>query len=381
MLTQNKIVLEKEVYLDNAATTKPLPEVVETVHKYLTDEWYNPSSKYPPALQVKRDIEQARKTIADFIGAKPEEIYFTSGASEANCLAIKGYLERNRGLSLNLVTSKLEHKSILELLHHLINTSIYFLSTKQSTGEIKFDENTLSQMKLKKRSLVSVQYANNEIGTIQDMDLISRGCRENGFIFHTDATQAFPHIKFDMSKNNIDMMSVSGHKFGAPKGIGFLYVRKGFELAPLICGTQENGMRGGTENVPYIMGMAKAVEMMNPANECPLADYFEKNLVTALGCRINGGSNKLKHIISCTFPEYVVGDYLIHRLAEDGIYLSAGSACNSYSDTPSTVLDAIGLTHSEIARTIRISLSNEIKKEDIDYVLEKMNLICSQLKL
>lgn len=381
MLTNNKLILTKEIYLDNAATTKPSPEVIETVNKYLADDWYNPSSKYTPALRVKRDIEQARKTVADFIGANPSEIYFTSGASEANSWAIKGYFQRNNGLSLNFVTTEIEHKSIFETCRYLLNAGSWRLKPVVLTGEIPFDVNTITQRKLRKKSLVSVQYANNEIGTIQDIDFISRVCAENGLVFHTDATQAFPHIKIDMSKNHIDLMSVSGHKFGAPKGIGFLYVRNGCSITPLICGAQENGMRGGTENVPYIMGMAKAIELLKPTNECALAEYFENRLINELGCTINGSKNKLKHIISCTFPDYVVGDYMVRRLADFGIYLSVGSACNSYSETPSKVLDAIGLTHEEIARTIRISLSNEITKEDIDYVIETMGMICSQFKI
>jgi len=370
----------REIYLDNAATTKPLPEVVETINEYLTDKWFNPSAKYKPAQEVKRCLYEARKTVADFIGAKPEEIYFTSGASEANNWAIKGYLEKEHSRMLPFVTTAIEHKSILSIAEYY-GCMTRVLEPGRYTGEIVLDSVTTATFL--PNPIVSVQWANNEIGVIQDVELMASVCHNRDIVFHTDATQAFPHIKIDMSQNEIDMMSVSGHKFGAPKGIGFLYIRNRCKdkIVPLISGAQENGMRGGTENIPYIMGMAKAISMLKPKNQCNLAEYFELQLVNELGCRINGSPNKLKHIISCTFPEYVVGEYLIYRLADYGIYLSAGSACNSYANTPSTVLDAIGLTHDEIARTARISLSEDTTREDVDYTIEMMNKICYQFKL
>lgn len=374
----------RSIYLDNAATTKPLPDILGTINRYIIDDWYNPSAKYRPAANIAKDIDAARHAIASKIGAKDTEIFFTSGASEANSAAIGGYLRSHAYTFPQVITTTIEHKSVLEITDDCYTFARCAVCTRLEPdlhGVIQITKEQAGNQPL--QTLYSIQWANNEIGTIQDIASIANVCVDAGGVFHTDATQAFPHIPIDVSKVPVDMMSVSAHKFGGPKGIGFLYIRESCQhmIYPLIYGAQERGFRGGTENVPYIMGMAKAVELLKQTNDCPAADYLVERLAEELGCTINGGENKLRHIVSCTFPDYVVGEYLIRRLSRRGIYLSSGSACNAHSGTPSTVLEAIGLTNDEIARTVRFSLSDEITCDDIDYVIDAVKDVCRELQM
>lgn len=372
------------IYLDNAATTKPKEEVIKVITESLSEDWANPSSKYKPSHEVKRKIEEARKIIAESINAEPNEIYFTSGGSEANCMALKCFI--NPYVHTWIATSEVEHKSILahqnadERYEIPVNTDGMldvddlktWLETRRIYGS-KYDN-----------VLVSVQYANNETGVIQNIKRISEIVHQYGYIFHTDAVQAYPHGKIDVKHFGIDMMSVSGHKFGAPKGIGFLYIKdsvaNGIENS-LIYGGQERGLRGGTENTPYILGLAKAVELKSNVDLIDKRKYFETEL-EKIGCRINcKDSIRLDSIISCTLPEGIVGETMMYYLSFQEIYVSTGSACNSSSQSPSWVLQAIGLTDDEIRRVIRISISEETTKEDIDTTIECMAKIIDDNKL
>lgn len=369
------------IYLDNAATTKVKQEVVEAMMPYLTEQYYNPSSLYNPAVKIKEDIERARKIVGNFIKANGDEIYFTSSGSESNCWAISGFCHYWNTLNVRpvIITSTIEHKSILECVKNMI-ADVYYVDVDES-GLIKLD--TLSEL-LNDVSLLglpllcSFQLANNEIGTIQNIRKISNMIGHFGGLLHVDGVQAFSQIPIDVDEMGIDMLSVSGHKIGCPKGAGFLYIRKGATISPMIYGSQMDGKRGGTENVPYIMGMAKAIELceINPQKNIELCEkqlYFMRRLVEEFDCTINGSVNsRLPNNINVTFPQNITGESLLYMLDMSNIVVSTGSACNSKSIEPSHVLKAIGLSGDEAMRTIRISISNDITYEEIDYVISEI---------
>lgn len=369
------------IYLDNAATTKTKSEIVEAMMPYFTERYYNPSSLYSPATKIKEDIEGARKIVSNFIGANGDEIYFTSSGSESNCWAISGFCHYWNTLKVRpiIITSTIEHKSILECVKNMI-ADVYYVDVDKS-GLIKLD--TLSEL-LNDVSLwgspllCSFQLANNEIGSIQNIKKISNILEHCGGILHVDGVQAFSQIPIDVNELGIDMLSASGHKIGCPKGIGFLYIRKGATISPMIYGSQMGGMRGGTENVPYIMGMAKAVELceITPQKNIELCEkqlYFMRRLVEDFDCKINGSvNNRLPNNINVTFPQNITGESLLYMLDMSNIMVSTGSACNSKSIEPSHVLKAIGLTDEDALRTIRITISNDITYEDIDFVINEI---------
>lgn len=369
------------IYLDNAATTKVKQEVVEAMMPYLTEQYYNPSSLYSPAVKIKEDIERARKIVGNFIKATGDEIYFTSSGSESNCWAISGFCHYWNTLNVRpvIITSTIEHKSILECVKNMI-ADVYYVDVDKS-GLIKLD--TLSEL-LNDASLwglpllCSFQLANNEIGTVQDIRKISNIIWQHGGLLHVDAVQAFGQIPIDVDEMGIDMLSVSGHKIGCPKGIGFLYIRKGTTISPIIYGSQMNGKRGGTENVPYIMGMAKAVELCNVSKDkiremYSKRDYFIGCLECKFGCKLNGRQIRLPNNINVTFPQNITGESLLYTLDLSNIQIGIGSACNSQSIKPSYVLKEIGLTDEEAMRTIRITISDDITYEEIDYVVSEID--------
>lgn len=377
--------MEDNLYLDNAATTKPKKEVIDAMLPYFYEKWYNPSSLYKPSQNIKEEIEHVRQIIAKEINANPDEIYFTSGGSESNNWAIRGY-EDTHPISY-IITTEIEHKSIKDYINRVPNNSYIQI------GVNKYGEINLKQLeKVLKHSkyflgicdvmppLVSIQFANNEIGTIQDIKTISKLVHKYNGVLHTDAVQAFGHIPIDVKEMGIDMLSASGHKIGCPKGIGFLYIKKGIEIAPLIYGSQEQNMRGGTENVPYIIGLGKAVELINYDNHNVIKQrkILEQNLID-MGCRINGSLNKLPNNINVTFlNNNITGEALIYLLDMFNIYISSGSACNSHSLNPSYVLNSIGLSDEEIYKTVRITLP-----DDIDYksTIKTIEIIKRQIKI
>lgn len=368
-----------EIYLDNAATTKPRQEVIEAMTPYFTEKWHNPSSLYSVSTNIKRDIENARRVVGTFINANSDEIFFTSSGSEGNCWAIQGLVNQcvANGGTPSVVTSVIEHKSVLDCVENLNNVDVHFIGVNES-GYInirKLEDIVRKEIYSGKIVLVSIQFANNEIGTIQWIKEIAEMVHKYGAVFHTDAVQAFGNISIDVKELGIDMMTVSGHKIGTPKGIGFLYKKNNIKIKPLIYGSQMDSMRGGTENVPYIIGMAKAVEILKREIENNYIDtfnirgyMFEK--LCALGCKFNGSMfNRLPNNISATFPQNITGESLVYMLDTCDIYISTGSACNSKSIEPSYVLKAIGLSDEDAMRTIRISLSSNNTKDQIDKVI------------
>lgn len=376
------------IYLDSSATTKPKQEVIDAMMPYFTEKFYNPSSLYGGSSKVKKDIENARKIIGDFINAKSNEIYFTSGGSESNCWAIQGFVNywNRKGVTPVIITSTIEHKSILDCVDNM-NVDVHYIGVNKF-GVVDYDalDNVLDFVsKDGNKVLVSIQWVNNEIGTFQIIKSIAKLAHEYGAVFHTDAVQAFGKLPIDVEEFDIDILSASGHKIGCPKGIGILYKKNGINIDPLIYGSQMDGLRGGTENVAYIMGMAKAVEIMGKIDYSSL-DYIdelaEKLMMSLkeLGCKFNGGYiNAVPNIISVTFPQNITGEALLYMLDMCGIMVATGSACNSHSNEPSHVLKAIGLTDEEAARTIRISLSDDIDYDkDIDKVIHEIN---KQIKL
>lgn len=372
----------KEYYLDSAATTPVRQEVLEAMLPYFCEKFNNPSSDYKPAIEVANDIDNARNIIASYINCDSEEIIFTSGGSESNCTALLGWLLKNPN---NFVaTSNIEHKSIMELAG-LNKTRVLFIEATRygsiSPEKLKKTLDMVYQKTDPQNVLVSCQFANNELGVINDIKTLASITHERGSYFHTDAVQMFPHRRINVSTYGIDMMSVSGHKFGAPKGIGFLYKKKGVEISPLICGSQNYGLRGGTYNTPYIIGLGKAVSILKENAPCEhdaliVRKQIEKMFEEKYGAHINGKEvPRLSNIISVTFPCKIFGQTLKAFLEHKSVYISIGSACNALSDTPSHVLSAIGLSEEQALKTVRISIPNDrvYSDEDIKNILNVLD--------
>lgn len=371
------------VYLDNAATTKPVNSIIEAVKPYIESEWYNPSAKYSKGSNVKEKIEFVRTKIAKEIGVNTNEIYFTSGATESNNWVIRGFIDQCRMENKQplIITSDIEHSSIIKCVKAMdklyarciyvpVNQNGYF-DLKSLNSILEYCEN-ISCVKV----LVSVGMGNNEIGTIQDIASIANIVHSYGGILHTDATQCFGHISINNQVLCADMISVSAQKLGGLKGVGFLYKKEGIEIQPLIYGSQEQGQRGGTENVVGIVALGEAIKQIDysKTNKIKhLRDYLIKELVERLGCKINGSmTDRLPNNINITFPQSITGEALIYILEADNIYISAGSACNSYSNQPSYVLKAIGLSDEEASKTIRITLSDDITTKQIVFFINQL---------
>lgn len=379
-----------QLYLDSAATAKSNQKVLDAAMPYLTDNFYNPSSIYSNGVRVKRAIDDSRERIAGFINANTDEIFFTSGSSESNCWAIQGYVFAGMMdiSTTSIVTTKIEHKSIMECvdaMEQLGNSTYYCDVTYLDVDKDGFVNMEQLESVFKDREepnyydiLVSIQMANNEIGTIQDIKAISDIIHKYGGVLHVDATQAFGQVPIDVKAMGIDMLSASAHKLeGGFKGVGFLYKKKNIELQPIIYGSQNAGLRGGTENVAGIVGFAKAVELASEEMENKLAlsvkrDYFINEL-TRNGCKLNGSSiHRLPNNVNVMLPEGIGSEELLYMLDLDDIQCSTGSACNSHSKKPSYVLKALGLTNEEAARSVRFTISSDITYEAIDYVVEKI---------
>lgn len=371
------------MYLDNASTTKVKPEVIDAMMPYLEEKWHNPSSLYSDATYAKIAVDDAINAVADLIGAKLDEIYFTSGGSESNCWAIQGFV--NNRLAKHrvpvVITTDIEHKSIIECVKNLSITVTYFLHV-DNKGFIDIEElegvikEAIDKGAAPKDILISIQFANNEIGTIQDVARIGSLAHLYGCVFHTDAVQAFGHLWINVDTMGIDMLSASAHKIGGPKGTGVLYIRKNVDVHPLIYGSQMDGMRGGTENVAGIVGMAKAVKLLgnyvsdNEWTSDVRDDFID--MLENIGCRLNGprGKNRLPNNINVILPYNINGETLLYSLDVDDIQIGTGSACNSRSIEPSHVLKAIGLTDDEASKCIRITIDSDFADYDTDYVVE-----------
>lgn len=371
------------IYLDVSSTNKYSDFeniIVDTIINAMKKFWKNPSSLY--ASDVKNIIDICRKQVADFIGAKSDEIYFTSGASESNNWCIRGWVDKNINSCsmVNIITTPIEHKSVLEAVNNPnLGACIRYCSVDEY-GHV--DYNSLKRLLSFREGepiLVSIGLANNEIGTVQNIDEISELVHKYGGILHVDATQALPHIPIDVNELGIDMMSASGHKISPIlKGIGFLYKRNGIDIQPLIYGAQENGLRGGTENTFGIIGLSKAIEFcdISPKNiseMCKKRNYFIDLLETKFGCKLNGSGFRLPNNVNVTFPQNITGESLLYTLEMSDIYMSTGSACNSKEIKPSYVLKTIGLSNEQAMKTVRFSLPNDITYEEIDKVINEID--------
>lgn len=383
------------VYLDNSATTKPYGDVVDEMILYYTTYWENPSSLYKYASDIKSKIKSAKEIVAQSINAEQEEIYFTSCGSESNCMAIEGFALNRlmKGESSYIITTNIEHHSIEECaraMNLLPGCNVVFIDVDRdcfvNTDSLIDALEDAIKVVDKNNILVSIQLANNEVGTIQDIKTISAIAHEYGATLHADAVQAFCHIPIDVKYMGIDMLSASAHKIGAAKGTGFLYKSDNIEIQPIIYGSQMRGYRGGTEDTAGIVGMAKAVELSkdtakNNSAISLVRDYFIDKL-ESIGCTLNGSKiDRLPNNINVMLPEGIGGEEMLYCLDTSGIMISTGSACNSMSKKPSHVLKAMGLTNEEAARSIRISISPDITMEQIDYVVNEIEKAIKILSL
>lgn len=375
------------IYLDNAATTRTAPEVVEAMLPYFSELYGNPSSVYEFSQKSREAVTKARETIAKSLGARTEEIYFTAGGSESDNWALKAAAEAYQGKGNHIITTKIEH-------HAVLHTGQWLEKQGCEVTYLDVDENgTVKLEELKKAIrpttiLISIMFANNEIGTIQPVKEIGEIAREHGILFHTDAVQAFGQLPINVDELNIDMLSSSAHKLNGPKGIGFLYIRKGVKIRSFLHGgAQERKRRAGTENVPGIVGYGAAVEraMRNmeerTAKERVLRDYLIDRILREVPyTRLNGHrQNRLPNNANFSF-QFIEGESLLIMLDMEGICGSSGSACTSGSLDPSHVLLAIGLPHEIAHGSLRLTLGDDTTMEQIDYVVDTLKEIIADLR-
>ena len=379
--------MKKLIYLDNAATTKTSEEVVAAMLPYFTEYYGNPSSVYEFASESKKAVSNARRTIAETLGAQENEIYFTAGGSEADNWALKATAEAYQSKGKHIITTKIEHHAILHTAEYLEKRGfeITYIGVDEN-GVVKVDE--LEKAITPETILISVMFANNEIGTIQPIKEIGRIAKEHGILFHTDAVQAFGQVPIDVDEYNIDMLSSSGHKINGPKGIGFLYIRKGVKIKSFVHGgAQERKRRAGTENVPGIVGYGAAAERAvrtmkeRTAKEIELRDYLINRLTTEIPySRLNGDKvRRLPNNVNVSF-QFIEGESMLLMLDQNGICGSSGSACTSGSLDPSHVLLAIGVPHEVAHGSLRLTLSDETTKEDLDFTVDKLKEIVQYLR-
>ena len=376
----------KTIYLDNAATTRMSSAVVNAMMPYFSDKFYNPSSIYSQSQEIKETIESCRVLLAKTINASTNEIFFTSCGSESNNWAILGTVAAYNNKK-HIVTSTIEHHSTLRAVEYLRSNGFEVTYVDvDSNGIIKLDD--LKNNIRNNTALVSIIHANNEIGTIEPIKEIGDLCHDRGVLFHVDAVQSYCHIPVDVQACHIDMLSTSAHKFGGPKGVGFLFKRNGVTLKSLISGgSQERNMRAGTENVAGIVGMAKAAEIAygemhnRSAYEIELRDYCIDRILTEIPyARLNGDRHlRLPNNVNISF-QFIEGESLLLSLNKYGICASSGSACTSGALDPSHVLLAIGLTHEIAHGSLRLTISYETKREDIDFTIEKLKMIVNNLR-
>lgn len=375
------------IYLDNAATTPVRREVFEAMVPYLTDKYGNPSSIHSYGREARADLNRAREQVAAAIGAAPEEIIFTAGGSEADNLAIKGTALAMYGEKSHIITSAVEHHAVLHSVESLkrLGFSVTILPV-DSEGMV--DPEDVKRAITPETCLISIMYANNEVGTIQPIEEISRIAREAGVLFHTDAVQAVGHMPVDVKSLGVDMLSLSGHKFYGPKGVGALYARRGVRLAPLIDGgAQERKRRAGTENMAGIVGMGMAIELAVSemdevsAKEERLRDKLMEGLTQRIpDVKLNGHRRlRLPNNVNMSFL-YVEGESLLLNLDMEGIAASSGSACTSGSLAPSHVLMAMGIPHEVAHGSVRMTLGRYTEDADVERVLDVMPRIVEKLR-
>jgi len=379
--------MSKLIYLDNAATTKTAPEVLEAMLPYFTEQYGNPSAIYSFASHNKDVVAEQRERIANALGAKSNEIYFTAGGSESDNWALKATAEAYQNKGKHIITTKIEHHAILHTAAYLEERG--FEVTYLDVDEYgKVNPADVEAAIRPDTILISVMAANNEIGTLQPIKEIGAIAKEHGILFHTDAVQAFGQIPINVDECNIDMLSSSGHKINGPKGIGCLYIRKGLKLRSFVHGgAQERKRRAGTENVPGIVGYGVAAERAlrtmeeRTAKEIEVRDYMIKKIQEEIPyCKLNGHPTlRLPNNVNFSF-QFIEGESLLIMLDMAGICASSGSACTSGSLDPSHVLLAIGLPHEIAHGSLRLTLSEETTKEDADFVVEQIKGIVARLR-
>lgn len=373
--------------MDNAATTPVKPEVLDAMLPYFTEKFGNPSSIYSISSQNKKDITTARETIAKVINTDTANIYFTAGGSESDNWALKATAEAYANKGRHIITSKIEH-------HAILHTCDYLEKRGYEITYIDVDENGIVDLKQLEEAirpdtiLISIMFANNEIGTIEPIAEIGKIAKEHGVLFHTDAVQAFTQVPIDVEEMNIDMLSVSGHKINGPKGIGFLYIRKGVKIRSFVHGgAQERSRRAGTENVPGIIGLAKATEIAvgnmkeRTAKEIEVRNHIIERVMNEIPyTRLNGDrERRLPNNINFSF-QFIEGESMLIMLDSFGICASSGSACTSGALDPSHVLLAIGLPHEIAHGSLRLTISQDTTMEDADFVVDKLKGIVERLR-
>ncbi len=379
--------MSKMIYMDNAATTKVAPKVFEAMLPFFCEEYGNPSSAYAFSGKIAQKVAEARASIAESIGASEKEIFFTGGGSESDNWAIKGVADALKDKGNHIITTKIEH-------HAVLHTCEFLEKHGYEVTYLPVDEYglvSLEELKKAIRSttiLISIMFANNEIGTIEPIAEIGKIAHEHGIYFHTDAVQAFAHEHINVDEMNIDLLSASAHKINGPKGVGLMYIRKGTKLSNLIHGgAQESGKRAGTTNAAGIIGFAKATELatakIDKANayQAALRDKLIKRVLEEIPySRVNGHlTNRLSNNANFCF-RFVEGESLLILLDQAGICASSGSACTSGSLDPSHVLLAIGLPHEIAHGSVRLTISEETTDEDIDYAVESLKKIIERLR-
>ena len=386
--------MSKIVYFDNNATTRVAPEVREAMLPYFGEKYGNPSSMHAFGGEIAKDLNRAREEVARFLNAEPDEVIFTSCATESDNAAIRGTADYF-GKDLKVVTTAVEHPAVLQpcrrlkaLGHEVVELPV------DSVGQIDLTQleaelsNPPNRQTSKPPTLVSIMWANNETGVLFPIEKVAEICKRHGAILHTDAVQVAGKIPVDVKKVPVDMLSMSGHKFHAPKGVGIFYVRRGTKLKPfMLGGHQERTRRAGTENVPYIVGLAKACELarLGMADEAKkltvLRDRLEQGiLATCPNVRVNGDrAHRLPNTLNVSF-EYIEGEAIAYHLSDLGICISTGSACASGSLDPSHVIRAMGVPFTAVHGSVRFSLSRYNTMEEVDYVLEKLPPVIRNLR-
>lgn len=379
--------MDKMIYLDNAATTKVADSVVDAMLPYFKEYYGNASSIYQLGAKSKEALDESREYIAGTLGAKTNEIYFTAGGSESDNWAIKATADAYAQKGKHIITSAIEHHAVLHTCEYLEKHGyeVTYVGVDEN-GVIKLDE--LKAAIRPDTILISVMFANNEIGTIQPIKEIGEIAKEHDILFHTDAVQAYAQVPINVDEMHIDMLSASGHKLNGPKGIGFLYIRKGIKIRSFVHGgQQERGRRAGTENIPGIVGLAAAAKRSfsmleeKMKKEIELRDYLIGRIEAEIPyCRLNGDRKKrLPNNVNFSF-QFIEGESMLILLDSKGIAASSGSACTSGSLDPSHVLLAIGLPHEIAHGSLRLTLSEENTKEEMDYVVEQLTAILERLR-
>lgn len=385
--------MSKMIYLDHAATTRTLPEVTKAMEPYLDIYYGNPSTIYEFGEKSKDAIEHARATIARTIHARPEEIFFTSGGTESDNWALKEavcYYERTHEKEKGcILTTPVEHHAILNSCQELeqLGCGVSYLKVDQS-GRVILKEAEQAISEQENACLLSVMYANNEIGTIEPIDELGRLARKTGLIFHTDAVQAYGHLPIHVGRDHIDMLSASAHKFGGPKGVGFLYIRSSINLPAFIHGgAQESNRRAGTENVPGIVGMGKAAELahkrmrMESRRVRYLRDYLAHRILQEIPDVIMTGNRKFRLSNNASFCfKGITGEAAAILLDTQGICVSSGSACSTGSVENSHVLTAIGVDSQWAQGAVRFTLGAENTREEMEYVVEKVKMVVADMR-